>query len=560
MRNLVRKAAVAMGGLACLAGTILLGAQTRAAVPVAVKTAFATFSAARLMEHIRVLSSDRFEGRGPGTSGETLSIQYIEEQFRKIGLAPGNPDGSYLQKVPLEGITADPATIRLQFSGKGRSLVPRFGSDYVAWTKRIVPEVQSSGELVFAGYGIDAPTFHWNDFKGADLKGKVLVVMVNNPPFKYLAGKKAMTYYGRWTYKFEEAARRGAAGCLIVHETGPAGYPWAVVQGSWTGEQFTLANPNRNMDRAPFEGWITHETAEKLFAMAGKNLAALEAAAQRRDFHPVPLGITASMTIHNALREVDSHNVIGKIEGSDPKRKQEYVIYTAHWDHLGKHNGQIFHGADDNASGVAALIEIARAYKALPKPPRRTILFLSVTSEEQGLLGSEYYAEHPLYALARTAADINMDALNVWGPTRDIVSIGMGESTIDQTVAAAARALGRTVRPDPEPGKGYFFRSDHFNFVKHGVPAFDPDSGIEYIGKPAGWGEKKHAEFTANDYHKPSDVIQPDWDLEGTVKDCELFFLVGYEVANAEKMPRWNPGSEFRAARVASLKAAGIEE
>jgi Zn-dependent M28 family amino/carboxypeptidase len=551
---------VSLGIAAGLAVAALVAAQAPSAIPPAVKTAFATLSPDRLLAHIRVLSSDKYEGRGPGTAGEQLSIRYIEDQFKSVGLAPGNPDGSYLQNVPLEGIAADPTNIKLAFSDHGKSLAPRFGDDYVAWTKRIVPESISSGELVFAGYEIQAPTYHWDDIKGANLKGKVLVVLVNNPPFKYLDGKKAMTYYGRWTYKFEEAARLGAAGCLIIHETGPAGYPWAVVHGSWTGEQFTLANANKNMDRAPFEGWITHETAEKLFAMAGKSLAKLEAAAQRRDFRPVPLGVKARMEIHNKLREIQSHNVVGKLEGSDPKLRNEYVIYTAHWDHLGKHNGQIFHGADDNGSGVAALIELARAFKALPKAPRRALLFISVTAEEQGLLGSQYYAEHPLYPLARTAADINMDALNVWGPTRDIVSIGMGESTIDHTVEAAAKALGRAVRPDPEPGKGYFFRSDHFNFVKKGVPAFDPDSGVDYIGKPAGWGEKIHADYTAHDYHKPSDVIKSGWNLEGTVKDCDLFFLVGYDVANSEKMPTWKPGSEFRAARMASLRAAGSHQ
>ncbi len=541
---------------AILAAGMVLAAQTPAPIPPGVQKAFATFSTARLLEHIRLLSSDKFQGRGPGTVGETLSLRYLQDQFREVGLTPGNPDGTYLEKVPLEGIYADPKSMRLTFTAGGQTFSPRFGDDYVAWTKRIVPEAASRGELVFAGYGIDAPAFRWNDFKGANLKGKILVVLVNNPPFKFLAGKKVMTYYGRWTYKFEEAARLGAAGCLIVHETGPAGYPWAVVHGSWTGEQFTLANLNKNMNRAPFEAWITHDTAEKLFRMAGKNFDQLEAAAQRRDFHPVPLGVTGQVEIHNALREVDSHNVIGKIIGSDPKLRNEYVIYTAHWDHLGMHNGQIFHGADDNGSGVSSLIELARAFRALPTPPRRTLLFLSVTAEEQGLLGSEYYAEHPLYPLARTAADINMDALNVWGPTRDIVSIGMGESTIDRTIAAAARALGRVVRPDPDPGKGFFFRSDHFSFVQHGVPAFDPDSGVDYIGKPAGWGQRIHDQFTANDYHKPTDVIEPDWNLAGLVDDAKLFFLVGYDLANAATMPTWNPGSEFRAARLASLKAA----
>ncbi|HEV2385804.1 MAG TPA: M20/M25/M40 family metallo-hydrolase [Candidatus Acidoferrales bacterium] len=542
---------------ACLAAAALAAPRASQAIPAAVNAVLATLSADRLMAHIRVLSADKFDGRGPGTTGEQLSIAYIGDQFRGIGLAPGNLDGNYLQNVPMEGITPVPGSVKLGFAGAGSEFNPRFGDDYIAWTKRLVEESAAQGELVFAGYEIQAPEFRWDDIKGANLKGKILLVLVNNPPFRTIAGKQAMTYYGRWAYKYEEAARLGAAGCLIIHETGAAGYPWAVVRGSWTGEQFTLANPNRNMDREPFEGWVTQETAGRLFQMGGKNLATLEAAAQRRDFKPVPLGVTARLGLRNTLRAVQSHNVIGRIDGSDPNLRNQYVIYTAHWDHLGDHSGQIYHGAVDNASGVAALIEIARAYKALPKPPSRTMIFLSVTAEEQGLLGSEYYAEHPLYPLARTAADINMDALNVWGPTRDIVSIGMGESTLDNTVAASARALGRIVRPDPEPEKGFFFRSDHFNFVKAGVPAFDPDSGVDYSGKPAGYGDKVRASYTANNYHKPTDVIYPDWNLAGLVDDCKLYFLVGYNVAENAAMPAWNPGSEFRAARMKSIATAG---
>jgi Zn-dependent M28 family amino/carboxypeptidase len=522
-----------------------------------------------MLADIRTLSSDEFQGRGPASKGEDLTIQYLQDQFRGAGLEPGNPDGTYLQSVRLVGITADPK-MKLSLTGHGRSLAPKFQDEFVAWTKRMVETSAVNADVIFVGYGVQAPEFNWDDFKGMDVRGKVLVVLINDPPVPdpqnaaeldpKTFGGKAMTYYGRWTYKFEKAAEMGAAGCIIVHQTDRAGYPWEVVRDSWSSEQFDLDSADKNMGRLALEGWVTHDTAEKLFRAAGLDLAKLTASAATREFHPVALGMRAAITIHNQLRTIDSHNVIARLTGSDPKLKDTYVVYTAHWDHFGigpEVNGdRIYHGAVDNASGTAALLEIARAYKQLKTPPRRSILFLSVTAEEQGLLGSRYYAEHPLYPLARTAVDINMDGMNVHGRTRDIVMIGMGNSTLDELVAAVAREQGRTVKPDPEPEKGHFYRSDHFSFSKEGVPAFDPDEGIDFVGKPEGWGLEVRRKYTAENYHKPSDKIQPDWDMSGAVQDAQLYLLVGYRIANSDVMPEWKPGTEFKAKREATLRSA----
>ena len=524
------------------------------------------FSPDRFLGHIRTLSSDEFQGRAPGSKGEDLSIAYIQKQFRDAGLEPGNPDGTYLQDVPLAGVNPDP-NMKLTFTGHGKTLNLAYQKDFVAQTRRFIDSVSVNGEMVFVGYGVQAPEYKWDDFKGVDVKGKVIVVLINDPPVKNSAGAldpkifggKAMTYYGRWTYKYEKAAELGAAGCIIVHETVPAGYPWEVVRNSWSGEQFDLVAPDKNMHRAGVEGWITHEQAQLLFHTAGLDFDALKKKAVGADFHAVPLGMRAQIDIHNSLRTIQSHNVVAKRTGSDPALKNQYVVYTAHWDHLGTQTDaagtHIYHGAVDNASGSAALLEIARAYAQTKTPPRRTILFLSVTAEEQGLLGSEYYASHPLYPLAQTAAEINMDGINVWGRTRDITLIGTGKSTLDEVAAKAASQQGRRVRPDPEPEKGYYFRSDHFNFAKVGVPALDPDSGIDYVGQPAGWGLATREKYTANNYHKPTDVIEPDWDLRGAMEDCQLFFSIGEMVADADKMPVWKPNAEFKAIREASLKS-----
>jgi len=535
---------------------LLAGCSSQPSPP---EAATAAISGDHILSDIRTLASDEYGGRAPGSDGEKLTLKYLEEQFRAAGLEPGNPDGTFLQKVPLVGITPDP-TMQLTLTGRG-TLRPKYGPEFVAWTKRVTDSVSiENAEMVFAGYGVTAPEFQWDDFKGMDVKGKVLVVLVNDPPVDdaKVFGGPAMTYYGRWTYKYEKAAELGAAACFIIHETGPAGYPWAVVENGHKGEEFDLSTPDKNMGRAAIEGWFTWEMADKIFKAAGKNLAELKKAAVTREFKPVPLGLKASLTIKNTLREVASNNVIAKLTGSDEKLKDEYVIYVAHWDHLGigpAVNGDtIYNGAVDNASGTAAVLEIARAFKKLATPPRRSLLFLSVTAEEQGLLGSRYYAEHPLYPLARTAAAINIDGINLLGRTKDLTSIGLGSSTLDDVIKAVTAEQGRTVKPDAEPEKGFFYRSDHFNFAKEGVPAFDPDSGTEYVGKPADWGMQMRDRYTTEDYHKPSDEVKPDWDLSGGVEDCQLFLLVGYRVANADAMPTWLPGTEFKAKREASLR------
>ncbi len=526
-----------------------------------------SITAEGLAAHIQRLASDEFEGRAPASRGEELTVRYLIEQFQRFGLRPGNPDGTYIQKVPLVGITADPSA-SLAITAGGKRMMLRYGEDFVAWTRRVVETSRVEADLIFVGYGVQAPEFQWDDFKGADVKGKVLVVLINDPPVpdpndpsrldERVFGGRAMTYYGRWTYKFEKAAELGAAGALIIHETEPAGYPWAVVRGSWTGEQFDLVAPDRNMSKCAVEGWITYERAKALFAMVGKDLEALKKAAINRDFRPVPLGARMTLTLRNTLRTIESRNVIARLEGSDPKLKEEYVIYVAHWDHLGigpEVNGdRIYNGAVDNASGTAGLLEIARAYARLRPSPRRSILFLAVTAEEKGLLGSRYYAENPLYPLERTVAVINMDGLNVYGRTRDITVIGLGNSTLDEHVRAVAAEQGRVVRPDPEPEKGFFYRSDHFSFAKQGVPALDTDSGIEYIGKPEGWGLEVRRKYTAERYHKPQDEFDPTWDLSGAVEDLRLLFLVGHRVANDDRWPEWYPGTEFKAKREAMLK------
>lgn len=534
-----------------------------------VQAALESITADRLMEHITILSDDKFEGRAPGTQGEELTVAYLEEQFRGLGLEPGNPDGSYVQQVPLVGITSK-STASFQVNGK--AIAPRPLRDYVAMTRRVVPSVDVKGsELVFVGYGVVAPEYDWDDYKGLDVRGKTIVMLVNDPAVPDPANPgqldpavfkgDAMTYYGRWTYKYEIAAEKGAAAALVVHETGPAGYPWEVVSGSWGAENFDIKPADGNMGRAAVEGWITTDMAKQLFAAAGQDFDKLKAAAVRRDFKPVPLKGTASFSLQNKMREVASRNVVAKLPGSDPTAREEYVVYTSHWDHLGKDDSlesdQIYNGALDNASGTSALLEMARAYTRLPKAPARSVLFLAVTAEEQGLLGAKYYANAPLYPLDKTLANINMDGVNQWGRTKDLVVVGYGNSTLDDILEAEATARGRVIVPDPEPEKGFFYRSDHFEFAKQGVPALYVDAGTEFIGKPAGYGDQKREEYTANDYHKPSDEIKPDWDLSGAVEDLQLLFMVGHRVATGDRWPEWKPGTEFKAIREASLSGGG---
>ncbi|MBI2822388.1 MAG: M28 family peptidase [Acidobacteria bacterium] len=520
-----------------------------------------------LLTHIRTLSSDEYEGRAPGTKGEDLTVAYLTGRFQSLGLKPGNPDGTYLQQVPLVGFTA---ASQVWFVAGDKKMALKFPDQYIAVSRRLVPEVKvQESDIVFVGYGVVAPEYGWDDYKGVDLRGKTLVMLVNDPPVpdpkdpsrlvdKMFQGK-AMTYYGRWTYKYEIASEKGAAAAVIVHETGPAGYPYEVVSGSWGRENFDIEQPDKNMQRVAVESWIPLQTAKELCRLAGQDFDALKKAALRKDFKPVPFKAKASFLVKNTLRRVSSRNVVARLEGSDPKRKDHYVVYSAHWDHLGRDEklkgDQIYNGAVDNASGTASLLELAEAFTRLGRPPRRSILFLAATAEEQGLLGAKYYTENPLYALARTAANINIDGVNQWGRTRDIVLVGFGNSTLDDVAGEVARTQQRVVRPDPEPEKGLFYRSDHFEFAKKGVPALDPDAGMEFIGKPAEYGLQKRREYTANDYHKVSDEIKPDWDLSGAVEDVRFLFQVGYRIAEDPELPQWKPGAEFKTVRNAILRS-----
>jgi Zn-dependent M28 family amino/carboxypeptidase len=507
-------------------------------------------SAERLMEHIRTLSSDDFGGRAPGSAGEEKTVQYLTERFRELGLEPGNPDGTFVQKVPLVGITAtDESRVTLVRNNASEELAPGLG--YVAWTKRVVDEVALDSDLIFVGYGVVAPEYQWDDYKDVDVRGKVLLMLVNDPPAEGLFGGEAMTYYGRWTYKYEIAAEKGAAGAFIVHETTPAGYPWEVVTGSWAGEQFDLKTEDGNQGRVAVEGWFTLETTQALFADAGLDFAAEKEKARSASFRPVPLGVSVKARVENRLRTVDSANVVARLPGAEAP--DEVFLYMAHWDHLGTQEGiegdNIFNGAYDNASGTAGLLELARAFSELEPKPRRSVLFLAVTAEEQGLLGSRFYAENPLYPAEKTVAAINMDGLNIWGKTKDLTVVGMGQSSLDELARRFAAEQGRVLAPDAEPEKGYYYRSDHFELAKVGIPAFYPDDGVEFVGKPEEWGRRQRERYVAEDYHKPSDEVKDWYDLSGMVRDLELYFAMGRHLAAGNEWPEWSETSEFRARR-----------
>lgn len=542
--------------------------ESSSAAAAEMKPALESMTSDDLLKHIKVLSSDEFEGRSPGTKGEELTVRYLIDQYRQLGLKPGNPDGTYLQKVPLVGFTAHPWA---SFTAAGKRTDLTFPDDYVAVSRRQQTEIKvTNSEIVFVGYGVVAPEYGWDDYKGIDVKGKTLVMLINDPPVpdpndpskldeKMFKGK-AMTYYGRWTYKYETAAEKGAAAAIIVHETGPAGYPYEVIVESWGRENFDIIRSGGIPNRVAVESWITRETARRLFSLAGKDFEALKKSAISRDFKPVPLGVKASFGIKNTIWRIQSNNVIAKLDGSDPKLRDQYVIYSAHWDHLGKDEklkgDQIYNGALDNASGTAALLELAKAFTRLKTPPRRTVLFLSDTGEEKGLLGAKYYAQNSLYPLAKTAADINIDTINPWGPTRDVVVIGLGDSTLDDILRNAARSQDRVLKPDAEPEKGFFYRSDHFEFAEQGIPALYIDSGTEFIGKGAEYALRKRDEYTNRDYHKVSDEVKPDWDLSGAIKDLQLLFSAGYQAAQDNEMPQWKPGAEFKAKREEILRAS----
>ena len=533
--------------------------------PRALAHAWSSLTSEGLLRHIRVLASDEFEGRGPGTPGEDKSVEYITAQFKALGLKPGNPDGTYVQAVPLVGLTTQPTG---SYRAGDQLTELTFPDDAVVWSKRFTPEVKvEDSEIVFVGYGVVAPEYGWDDYKGVDLHGKTLLMLINDPPVpdptdaKELNPRmfkgKAMTYYGRWTYKYEMAAEKGAAAALIVHETGPAGYPWRVVVGSNARENFDLDTPDRYAGRASVEGWVTLERARKLCAATGFDFDSLKRAAVSKDFKPITLGSKASFALRMQMREVKSRNVIARLEGSDSKLRDQYVIYTAHWDHLGRdphlEGDQIYHGAIDNASGTASVIELAQAFTRLSRPPKRSVLFLSVTAEEKGFLGSRYYASHPLYPIARTVAEMNIDGVNAWGRTRTVEIIGLGQSTLEEVATHVAEAQSRVVLGESEPEKGYYYRSDHFEFAKVGVPALYIQGGIDFIGKPKEFGLEKAREYTEQDYHKVTDTIKPGWDLSGAVEDLRLLLQTGWTVAEEKHWPEWKDGSEFKARRDAQL-------
>lgn len=532
--------------------------------PAALAPALESITPEGILRHIEVLAADSLEGRAPGTAGEERTVHYLTTQLEAMGLEPGNPDGTYIQNVPLVGITP---VVHASFTGRGQPVPFEGQLDFIASTRRAAPVVEvDDSDIVFVGYGVVAPEYGWDDFKDVDVTGKTIVMLVNDPPVPdptnpeqldtTMFRGEAMTYYGRWTYKYEIAAEQGAAAAIIVHETGTAGYPFEVLSAGWQREDFDVKTPDAGMSNVPVQGWIPVHMARRLFAAAGVDYDELKQQAASPDFRPVDMDARASFRIENELREIESRNVVAKVTGA--ARPDEYIVYTAHWDHLGVDpslaGDQTFNGAIDNASGTALVIEIADAFTRLPAPPDRSIVFLLVTAEERGLLGAKYYAQNPLYPLETTLANINVDGINPWGQTSDIVVIGLGNSTLDDLLAEAAAGQNRTLTPDPEAEKGFFYRSDHFEFAKQGVPALYTDDGSDYLGKPAGYGQQKRTEWTTNDYHKVSDEVKPDWDLAGAVDDARLLLEVGYRVSQTEAFPEWNPGTEFKATREEMLR------
>jgi Zn-dependent M28 family amino/carboxypeptidase len=541
----------------CLAMAAVVPAMAASGSP-APANAVASITASELAAPIKTLSSDAFAGRAPTTAGGVKTVHYLLKHFKAMGLEPGW-HGGYFQTVPLTEIIAKP--FEMTVTGHGQTMRLDYLSDEVGVTKREQKTVTiEASPMIFAGFGIDAPEFNWNDFADTDAKGKTIVVLVNDPGYynPNLFHGKNMTYYGRWTYKYEEAARQGAAAVLVVHQTGPAGYGWNVVKNSWSGHQFEITRKDRNRDRAGIEGWITHAAAAKLFKQAGLDFAKLKAKAEKPGFEPVPLGLKFSATLHSNIQHKKSRNVIAVLPGR--AHSNAAVVYSAHWDHLGTNpnlkGDKIFNGAVDNASGTSALLAIANAFTTLKQRPGRSVVFLATTSEEQGLLGAEYYARHPAFPMAKTVADINMDIMNVYGKTRDLTVIGWNKSQLQPRLAKAAKAEGMHLEPYPHPETGMYYRTDLLEFARHGVPSIVTASGTDYVGRPEGWGNKKWADYFAHHYHQPADEYNPDWDLSGLVQQASALFRLGYVLANSDAWPRWYKGVSFRAKRQAQRPEA----
>jgi hypothetical protein len=510
-----------------------------------------------MREIIKEISQDSYEGRGPGSRGDVKARKYLAERLAELGIQPGAADGSWEQPFDLVGVNASQPD-EWVFNGTDKSMALKQWDQFIVGSTVQQEKVEfADAEVVFVGYGIQAPEYDWDDYKGVDLKGKVLLMMNNDPSWdpELFAGETRL-WYGRWDYKYLSAARQGAVGAIIIHTAPSAGYPFQVVQTSWTGEQFEL--PAGDEPRTKIAAWVTEDTARDLVGMAGMDLDALREQADNRDFQPVPLGITTSMSMDVEINRVQSANVLGLIPGSDPELKDEVVIYTAHHDHLGigtpnEEGDAIYNGAFDNATGVAQAMVIAKAIKSLPEAPRRSVLIALVGAEEQGLLGSEYYAANPTFAPGKIAANINYDGGNVWGHTHDVTYIGLGKSSIDQIAIMIAEEQGRVVKPDQFSDKGYFYRSDQFSFAKIGVPAMYLDTGTDFVDRPPEWGREQQEHYTEVNYHQPSDEYDPNWNLEGMVDDALLGYWTGLALANADEMQRWNVGDEFEAGRLEAL-------
>jgi Zn-dependent M28 family amino/carboxypeptidase len=544
------------------------GTAEQAAAPAddtALKPALDAITADGLMAHTKALSDDSTEGRAPASPGEDKTVRYLEGQFKALGLVGGMPDGSFMQPVTVVREVPHP---ELQFTVGSRVLPLSHPTDYLVRTRQEQPVIDVNAELVFVGYGVEAPEYGWNDYKDVDVKGKVLVMLVNDPaipdpkdPSKLdttMFKGKAMTYYGRWTYKYDIAAAKGAAGVIIVHETGPAGYPMQALSNTAV-ENFEIKTKDGNAGLAKFEAWLSQPKAEELFKAVGKDFATLKKDALSKDFKPMALGANAKLHLKSDLKTAASRNVVAVLPGSDPTKKNDYVVYTAHWDHMGRDTtlkgDQIFNGALDNASGVAQLLEIAKGFAALKTRPARSVMFVALTGEEKGLLGAKYFAANPPVPLTHIMANINMDGFNQWGRTSDVVVIGKGNSTLDDVLAEVLKPAGRTIVGDAEPEKGFFYRSDHFEFAKQGVPALYTEAGTHFVGKDSTYGMTKRDEYTTRDYHQPSDEVKPDWDLSGAVEDTRVLLTVGYRVLTNDTWPTWKAGTEFKARRDSMMAA-----